>query len=227
MAPNPHESDTLAVFCDFDGTFSVQDVGSTLARLHLGEKRAALWAEYEAGEQTAWQYTKRLFTGFALPEPELHRFLETIELDAGAQALVGWCTKREVPFRILSDGFDYNLKRLQDIHGVRFDFTSNHLRYVDGCWQISPGHPGPDCSCGTGTCKRSVITAWREEHPGTYCVHIGNGRVSDTCGALAADLAFAKDTLAEELERRGEGYERFDDLNDVVADLEARFSDLG
>jgi 2-hydroxy-3-keto-5-methylthiopentenyl-1-phosphate phosphatase len=54
-------------------------------------------------------------------------------------------------------------------------------------------------------------------------VHIGNGRVSDTCGAIEADLAFAKETLADELRHRGVGFEPFEDLHEVVDALEARF----
>jgi 2-hydroxy-3-keto-5-methylthiopentenyl-1-phosphate phosphatase len=52
-------------------------------------------------------------------------------------------------------------------------------------------------------------------------VHVGNGRVSDLCGALAADRVFAKDTLADELGARGVGFEPFETLRDVVARLEA------
>jgi 2-hydroxy-3-keto-5-methylthiopentenyl-1-phosphate phosphatase len=51
-------------------------------------------------------------------------------------------------------------------------------------------------------------------------VHIGNGRVSDLCGALAADVAFAKGSLADVLERRGARFARFETLHDVVAALE-------
>jgi 2,3-diketo-5-methylthio-1-phosphopentane phosphatase len=216
----------LAVFCDFDGTFAVQDVGSTLARRHLGARRSALWAEFERGEGTAWEYAERLFDGFDLPEAELLAFLETIDLDPGAQALVAWCAKRDVPFRVVSDGFDYNLDRLQDIHGLRFDYTANGLRYEQGRWRIRAGGPNAECGCGTGICKRSVIESWRLSHPNAFCVHIGDGRVSDTCGALAADLTFAKSSLAEELERRGAPFERFTVLNDVIASLERRFSDF-
>ena len=86
--------------------------------------------------------------------------------------------------------------------------------------------PRSKVAVGTGTCKRGVISQWRAAHPSAHCVHIGNGRVSDTCGAIAADLAFAKETLAEELESRGVAFERFDDLNDVVASLESRVRDL-
>jgi len=56
--------------------------------------------------------------------------------------------------------------------------------------------------------------------PGVSVVHIGNGRVSDLCGALAADLAFAKGSLADVLERRGARFARFETLHDVVAALE-------
>ncbi|MEZ4291133.1 MAG: hypothetical protein R3E53_11600 [Myxococcota bacterium] len=88
------------------------------------------------------------------------------------------------PLRILSDGFDWNLERLQSIHRVHFDFMANHLEYEGDVWRISPGRPNPACGCGTGSCKRGIISAYRAANPGAFCVHIGNGRVSDLCGAL-------------------------------------------
>jgi alpha-galactosidase len=224
----PHESAlfrvrraiALGVFCDFDGTFSVQDVGATLAKLHAGDRRPAVWARYERGEITAWEYNLEILGGLPLPEAELEAFLRTVELDPGADQLLAWCRKHEVPFRVLSDGFDYNLNRLQVLHGVRFAYDANHLRYQDGCWRIAGAHPNPACGCGTGTCKRGRIEAFRADHPGATLVHIGNGRVSDLCGALAADFAFAKDSLATELSDRGVPYEPFETLSDVIPHLE-------
>ncbi len=211
----------IAVFCDFDGTFSVQDVGSTLARMHLGERRAALWERLVEGELDPWAYNQELFKDFALPESELDAFLATVDPDPGAAALFAWCEGRGVPFRILSDGFDYNLERLRERLGIPFEFDANHLHYKAGCWVISAGHPDPSCGCGTGVCKRSRIREFADKHRGVKTVHIGNGRVSDLCGAEAADYAFAKDTLAEELTSRGRAYRPFTTLHDVVAGLEA------
>ncbi len=121
---------------------------------------------------------------------------------------------------MLSDGFDWNLNRLQVIHQVRFAYHANRLRLMDGRWRIREGSPNPACDCGTGTCKSGVIEAFRAAHPGVALVHVGNGRVSDTCGALAADAAFAKDSLAVELERRGAPFTRFGTLLDVIPALE-------
>jgi alpha-galactosidase len=217
----------LAVFCDFDGTFAVQDVGSTIAKRHAGDRRPALWERLSRGELNAWEYNLELLDGLRLPEEELDAFLRTIDLDPGAERLVGWCEARDVPFRILSDGFDYNLDRLQDLTGVRFAYDANHLRYEDGAWRIEAGRPNPDCSCGTGVCKRACIERFRSSHPEARVVHIGNGRVSDLCGGLAADVVFAKDTLAEELDARGVGYEPFATLEDVMAGLERLAEKLG
>jgi 2-hydroxy-3-keto-5-methylthiopentenyl-1-phosphate phosphatase len=227
LALEPHESavmeahraSPLAVFCDFDGTFSVQDVGATLGERHA-QGRPAIWARFAAGEIDAWECNMAVLDGMALPRTRVEEFLETVELDPGARELVDWCESRGVPFRVLSDGFDANLNRLQEIHGVRFAYDANALRYQRGRWRIRPGFPNPACECGTGTCKRGRIEAFRSARPGTTLVHIGNGRVSDLCGAIAADLAFAKDSLAEELESRGVAFERFETLRDVIPQLE-------
>jgi 2-hydroxy-3-keto-5-methylthiopentenyl-1-phosphate phosphatase len=218
------QATSISLFCDFDGTYSVQDVGSTLARIHLPEKRSELWSRYEVGEFDPWSYNIELFSGFRLPEPELQAFLATIDLDPGARALQAWCAENDVVFRILSDGFDYNLDWLQAHYGVEFDYDSNHLVYggPEGDeWKISPGRRNDACGCGTGTCKRGIIRARRKERPGAFCVHVGNGRVSDLCGAEEADLAFAKDTLADSLRERKRSFESFETLNDVAGKLDS------
>jgi alpha-galactosidase len=212
---------TLAVFCDMDGTLIDKDVGASLAVQHAGDLRPAAWARYEAGEIDAWEYNAEIIEGLPCSEEQLDEFLRTIALDPGATTLMDWCAKRSVPFRVLSDGFDYNLDRLQEMLGVRFEYDANQLWFVDHTWRIARGLSDPSCFCGTGLCKASRIDALRVAQPGAVVVHIGNGRVSDLCGALAADVAFAKDSLATEMTRRGARFEPFDTLFDVVRGLEA------
>ncbi len=209
----------LAVFCDFDGTFLVQDVGSALARRHVPDQRLHGWERLQRGEISAWEYTVGILDGLPLPEDVVDEFLQGVDLDPGARALVDWCGEQDVPFRVLSDGYDRNVARLQEIHGVRFAFDANRLRYEDGRWRISPASPDAGCGCGTGNCKRGRIDAYRRHHPRVVVVHIGNGRISDLCGALAADVAFAKGSLAEALEKRGVPFVRFETLHDVIIEL--------
>lgn len=213
-----------AVFCDFDGTFLVEDVGSTLAKQFAAERRPAAWARYERGEITAWQYNMEILNGLPCPPDALERFLLSVSLDPGARDLVDWCREQGVPFRVLSDGFDRNLDRLQERFDVAFDYECNRLWYEGEVWGIAAGFPNPDCGCGTGSCKRGRIESFRRRNPGVPIAHIGNGRVSDLCGADAADWVFAKDTLAEELDRRGMTYDRFETLTDVIVSLREKIA---
>ena len=231
-ALGPHESvvvrlpaaPALAVFCDFDGTFAVQDVGSTLAKRHAAERRPAQLARLARGEITAWEYNLEILDRLPVSKAATDAFLETIELDPGAKPLLAFCDEHGLPFRILSDGFDYNLDRLQEMQGVRFAYDANRLRFEHDTWRIEATLRNPNCGCGTGNCKRARIDAYRAGHPGSRIVHIGNGRVSDLCGALAADIVFAKGTLAEALAEREAPFERFETLHDVVANLEGRLT---
>jgi 2-hydroxy-3-keto-5-methylthiopentenyl-1-phosphate phosphatase len=109
---------------------------------------------------------------------------------------------------------------LQRIHGVRFAHDSNRLWYEGDRWRIAARYPDLRCGCATGVCKAARIRDFRASHPEARVVHIGNGRVSDLCGARAADVVFAKESLAEELARQGVAFEPFHTLNDVVVGLE-------
>lgn len=209
----------IAVFCDFDGTFAVQDVGSTLAKRHAAERRPGELARLARGELTPWSYNMIILDGLPVSEADTLAFLRTIELDPGARSLMAFCEARGFPFRILSDGFDWNLDRLQEIHGVRFEYDANRLRFQDDVWRIEPTALDPACGCGTGNCKRGRIRRFRALHPATLVAHVGNGRVSDLCGAIEADVAFAKGSLAEVLRERGAPFEPFETLHDVVSAL--------
>ncbi len=215
-----NSAEQIAVFCDFDGTFIIKDVGSSLALKYVADLRPEDIGRVLKGEITAWEYNMEIIDGMVVPHDELEDFLNSLELDPGALDLVSWCEKTASAFRILSDGFDYNIDRLKKRFGVEFDCDSNAMHYEEDRWRIAPGFPNPDCGCGTGVCKRGRINEFRAANPGVLTAHIGNGRISDLCGVLAADLGFAKDGLALELENRGVNFHRFETLKDVVSDLE-------
>jgi len=217
----------LAVFCDFDGTFAVQDVGSTLAKRHAADRRPRELERLARGELTAWSYNMIVLEGLPVSEAETLAFLRTIELDPGARELMDFCEKNGFPFRILSDGFDWNLEQLMQLHGIRFAYDANRLRFEQDRWRIEPTALDPSCGCGTGNCKRGRIRRFRALHPATLVAHVGNGRVSDLCGAIEADLAFAKGTLADALRERGAAFEPFTTLHDVVEGLERVLADGG
>jgi hypothetical protein len=119
---------------------------------------------------------------------------------------------------VLSDGFDYNLDRLQALHGVRFEYDANHLHYEDGAWRIEARHPNPACECGTGTCKRLRIEQFRGSHPALTIVHIGNGRVS-MCAARWRPMSPSRRIRSRSLSLNGHRDQPFETLRDVIPHL--------
>ena len=211
-----------AVFCDFDGTFAVQDVGSTLARRYAAERRGRSSGSGSArGELQPWEYNMELLDGLALPEDELDAFLRSVELDGRAPAIWspgarrGPCPSGSCP---TASTAIWTGSRSSTACASPTTPTGSGTRPDAGA--SPPASPDASCGCGTGVCKRARIREFRERHPGAVVVHVGNGRVSDLCAALASDVVFAKDTLADELEERGVGYEPFADLRDVIGGLE-------
>lgn len=101
---------------------------------------------------------------------------------------------------------------------LSFPYRSNRARLENGKWQVAPGCYKPvQCTCGTGLCKATCIRAFRAEASPRQ---VGNAPISDACASAEADIVFAKDGLAEYLDREGRGFVRFETLNDVVAELE-------
>lgn len=209
----------LAVFCDFDGTLITSDVTIEIMRRYRADRLRDAWRAYHSGAQTIWEIVRDLADGLETPESELVGLLAPIELDPGGRALIDWCQERAVPFRVVSDGFDLCIERLLERFGIACPIDANHLQLRDDAWRLAPGAPDPACGCGCGVCKRSVLSAWRAAHPRALCVFIGNGRISDLCGAETADWVFAKDKLAEALDARGVAYQPFADLGEVAAAL--------
>ena len=210
----------VAVFCDFDGTFITSDVWVQVIHARATDLLPALWHRYLRGDMTIWETAEALAEGISLSESELAAMLADVALDRGARGLLGWCRARGVPFRIVSDGFDAMIERLLRGFGLSAPVIANRLRMDGDRLRVTAGAPDPACSCGCGVCKRAQVEAWRVEHPRALCVFIGNGRISDLCGAMAADWVFAKDSLAAALDERGVAYQRFADLTEVTDQLD-------
>jgi len=72
---------------------------------------------------------------------------------------------------------------------------------------------------GVGLAVRANRIGKRRSLPPGPVVFVGDG-YSDRCAALAADRVFARDGLADWLDRKGLGYERFEDFYEVATALE-------
>jgi 2-hydroxy-3-keto-5-methylthiopentenyl-1-phosphate phosphatase len=112
---------------------------------------------------------------------------------------------------VLSSGFEQLIRPVLAREGVGLAVRANWIDEQPDGWRVVWRDPEPCEVCGD-LCKRRSLP------PGPV-VFVGDG-YSDRCAALAADRVFARDGLADWLDRKRLGYERFEDFYEVATALE-------
>lgn len=111
---------------------------------------------------------------------------------------------------VLSAGFEQLIRPVLVREGVELEVRANRIDERPEGWRIVWRDPEPCETCGD-LCKRRSLP------PGPVAF-VGDG-YSDRCAALVADRVFARDGLADWLDRQGVAYERYADLYEVATAL--------
>ena len=184
------------VFCDFDGTVAVNDVGNLFFRTFTdGSWREWVerWIRGEISSRTCLEAECALVRA---TEEELDRFARAQEIDPHFPAFVQRCRENDIPVTILSD----------------LPFFSNHLVLDHG--KLIPEFPYYDEGCGKcGNCK--IFHMEQAKQPGEHVVYIGDG-YSDRWAAERADSVFAKKDLLKCCREHGIACYEYSDFGDVL-----------
>lgn len=202
---------------DFDGTAAAHDVQQEILDA-LADRDAwrAVNREWSEGRMTTAERARRQWALIRGGESEVLRVLDGEQLDPGFPAFARWCAERGYPIYIVSDGFDLYIRPLLLRAALgALTVIANRLRYVDGAPEMDFLHQrSPDQYYGND--KTYVIEGLRQE--GSLIVYFGDG-FSDRAAAHAADVLYAKDTLAAYCDEVGLQYRRFSTFDDVLRDL--------
>jgi 2-hydroxy-3-keto-5-methylthiopentenyl-1-phosphate phosphatase len=155
------------------------------------------------------------------PVEELHTVIDAVALDPDFKGFCKFARKQRLPLYILSDGFDYVIRRVLKGAGLDRHFRSNlfasALR-VEGR-RLAPSFPHSPEPCGHGcaTCKAALISRLREGR--RPVVFVGDG-MSDRFAVEVADVVFAKRHLLAHCRESGIDCHPFETFKDVQAVLE-------
>ena len=203
----------VQVFCDFDGTVALQDIGNSF----LTEFGLPDWLEAEreflAGTLGSRDALVRQYRALDATPETLRRFVqEKVELDPTFPAFLEEAKRREMEVSILSDGLDLYINEFLRRYGLEhLPLYCNKGRWVDR--HIEVEFPYYNRVCGVcGNCKTSHLN--RERRPGQKLVYVGDGW-SDRCPARNADVVFAKDRLRHFCEEQGIAFRPFAHFDDV------------
>jgi 2-hydroxy-3-keto-5-methylthiopentenyl-1-phosphate phosphatase len=213
----------LRITVDFDGTVTRRDVGDAFFSRFGGEAAMRAVAAYRGGGMTAQACFRAEAEAVGAVDPRaLEEFIDSQEFDPTFQAFAAWCSSKEIPVQVLSDGLDLYVDRILARAGCPdLPRTTNRAvieRSADGSSRLALSFPHADGSCTRcGCCKRNLIlTSSGDEDVLCY---VGDG-FSDFCPVQYADIVFAKSQLQAHCQSMNISYYPYGSFDDVRKRLE-------
>jgi 2-hydroxy-3-keto-5-methylthiopentenyl-1-phosphate phosphatase len=202
------ESRRRNVVLDWDGTVTVRDTLS-LVMERFGD--LGLWRR--AGRQMGRSLThdEAVATGFATVRAPLRAVVDWVVANVEVRDGFAELAERYHPL-VLSSGFRELIEPVLARERVSVQLLANRVEARPEGWRAVFREQAVCGHCGE-PCKRASL-------PAGDVVYVGDG-YSDRCAALAAGRVFARSGLARHLARHGVAHERFGDLRDVLAALDA------
>ncbi|HLF19464.1 MAG TPA: HAD-IB family phosphatase, partial [Bacteroidota bacterium] len=177
---------------------------------------------YLDGSKTAVEcLTQECAAAGPVTEESLGGFVDQFSLDPHFSDFVRFCSQREIPLTILSDGLDFYVERLLRKHGLGYlTWFANHLTLVkEGNFsRLVPEFPYTDSECTQcGNCKRNHLLTMSGEDD--IVVYVGDG-ISDRCPVRYADIVFAKKDLIRYCQEKNITFHEFSSFLDVRKRME-------
>lgn len=184
----------IAVFADFDGTITLEDIGDELFKdFGAFEPHHTRLRE---GKLEIKDYWRKVFDTLPLDLTleKVADYALKFQTDPYFPTFAKFCRERSIPLTVVSDGFDAYIDPILESLGLGYLPTKRN-NFVITTNGLKPRFPGASesCECMCASCKRNAVINSAEN--GTIIVYIGDG-YSDYCAAEHADVIFAKKALA-------------------------------
>ena len=208
----------MIIQSDFDGTITEEDVSFALLDAFAQGDWRELFQYYREHKMPVGEFNTRAFAMVKASRDELLKVArDEARLRTGLQELVDYCQRQGFRFVIVSNGLDFYINAIMqdaglgdiEVHAARTQFDSEGLKVQ---------YIGPDNTPMLSGFKDVYTKIFLKQDP--QLVYVGNGP-SDVPPALNAQHVFARDGMLEGCREINLKCTPFDDLNDIVRELES------
>ena len=207
------------IFCDFDGTIAINDVGNELFNQFASPEWLTAVQEWKDGKISSKECLERECAVTTLSREDLKAFCDRNPIDPTFRQFAEYCREKRYPIEILSDGMDTYIDGILARESLDWiPVRSNKMVFVDST-HIRPEFPYWEHTCGVcGNCKGYHLRNARDGE--SILIYIGDG-LSDRCGVKEADITFAKDELIDFCRENGYNYIVYRNFRDVLIILKS------
>src|SRR2546425_1052833 len=222
--PQQLQTPKAILFLDFDGTITRRDAVDAILETYADPEWLAFEAEWRAGRMGSRDCLQSQMALVRATRKQLDALLDEIEIDKGLVVLLEMCAAYDIPAHIVSDGFDYCIRRILARASRRVPALLRGGRVcaarLDLCgrlWRTEFPYFQQTCGHGCATCKPAVMRLLNSTN--APAIFVGDG-LSDRYVVESADLVFAKDQLADHCREHSIEHTSYGDLRDVAAHLD-------
>jgi 2-hydroxy-3-keto-5-methylthiopentenyl-1-phosphate phosphatase len=209
------------IFCDFDGTITLNDNILALMKHFNPPGWEPLLAELLAGRQSLKTTVSAFFSLYpSSMRQEIQQYvLKHAGIREGFAELLAYCSNKDIPFYVTSGGIDFFIYPILAPYDINNDhiycnesnFAGTHIEIV---WpHTCDEHCNKDC----GMCKTRIIRGFPEEQ--YYRILIGDS-LTDFEGSKIVDLVFARSHLLERCVETDLPHEPYETFFEVIEHME-------
>ncbi|TCL71782.1 MtnX-like HAD-IB family phosphatase [Rhizobium sp. BK251] len=214
----------MRVFCDFDGTISVDDATDVVLSRFASSEWQAIEGQWKQGLIGSAECMRRQIALIRASKRELDDLLDTVPIDPGFSDFLDVCAGLGLPVSIVSDGVDYFIHRILANNGIGvLPIIANRLVSLRGeggtVYSLTAPFSSPTCTADAGVCKCAVIEGTARQ------IYIGDGR-SDFCVSAKASIVFAKGKLVDHCIEQGIPFYGFTDFTDLLQTFKSVLPDI-
>jgi len=196
------------IFCDFDGTITVEETFVAVMKKFAPELSAKLLPEMYAQRVTLREGVRQILESIPSSRyAEILEFTRPQPMRSGFVELLDFLEFQKVPLVVVSGGLRGMVEivlgtlaqRVQAIHAVDVDTSGTHLKLLS------------DYEGGTELVAKVQVMA---EYPADKKIAIGDS-ITDLNMGLQASIVFARDRLAKHLDEQQKPYIPWNDFWEV------------
>lgn len=206
----------FTVFCDFDGTITLEDSTDLLLSRLASPEWLVIEEEWEAGKIGSGECMERQIALIRGGTAAMAEVLAEVQVDSSFHSFVESIRSRKGRVYVVSEGIDWVINTIFAREGICVDgIVANSLVESAGAVSLKRGFSRPACS--SGVCKCDIFSRWCGN--GKTAV-VGDG-LSDLCWSERAQYLFAKKKLLAHCRERLIPHIPFSTFADIKACLEA------
>lgn len=211
------------LFLDFDGTITRSDAVDAILEVYADPEWLTVEAEWRAGRLGSRDCLQAQMGLVRASRQQLDSLLDEIEIDQGLTSLLELCAAHDIPAHIISDGFDYCIRRIlfranKRVHSLLRGgrVCAGRLEARGNLWRTEFPFFQQTCAHGCATCKPAVMRLLNRAN--APAIFVGDG-LSDKYAVESADLVFAKNALAAYCSENSVEHTSYNTLGDVAQHL--------